>query len=302
MKRLFASLAAIFLLPLAACADAKAPPRSADPALWVVEDADTTIYLFGTVHMMQPGTLWFDDEVKAAFDRSSELVTEVVEPDAATMAAEVARLAFNANGPRISESLTEKDRARYFAALRDAGIPAAQIDLFDPWLAAVQLSLVPVQRLGYTQEAGVEAVLEKAASVTGKRREGLETVPQQLGYFDNLSRPLQIAFLNSTVAELPKAQRQFTRLIANWSRGRVDALAREMNGSLEKTPELARVLLHERNLRWADWIATRMDRPGTLFVAVGAGHLAGDNSVQQALVAHGYAARRLGKADFGLPR
>lgn len=306
MKRTFAILLALALLPLSACADAKAPLKSADPALWLVEDADTTVYLFGTVHMLKPGGApWFDDEVKAAFDRSGELVTEVGHIDPATMATEVGKLALNKQGPPITQMLEQKERIKYLKALednRDAlednGISPEKMDLFDPWLAAINLSIAPLRKLGYSQDAGSEAVLEKAARISGKQLSGLETVPQQLGYFDALPRPLQIAFLNDTVDELPGLEKQFARLVADWERGRADALGRETNRSLEKTPEVARVLLYERNARWAQWTKARMARPGVVFVAVGAGHLAGPQSVQEKLAALGLNVRRVKRDEF----
>lgn len=302
MIRRLSSLISLGLLALAGCARAEnaAHPASADPALWVVKDADTTIYLFGTVHMMKPGTVWFDDEIRAAFDQSQELVTEVTQSDPAAMASQVQKLGANPTGPALTQMLTDKERARYLKALADLSLPPETLERSDPWKAAITLSIVPLMKLGYTQEAGSEHILEGAARAAGKRISGLETIEQQLGYFDAMPRPLQLAFLNATVKEMPGVDKQFSRLIADWSRGNVNGLAREMNSSLEETPELAKILLYDRNARWAQWIRARMDKPGTVFVAVGAGHLAGKGSVQDKLKALGIDARRVGKKDFGL--
>ena len=86
-------VAPLLALPTPACAQTPAPTATdADPALWVVKDKDTTIYLFGTVHVLKPGLTWFDEAVKTAFDKSDELRLEMVTPDAATAQAAVARL------------------------------------------------------------------------------------------------------------------------------------------------------------------------------------------------------------------
>jgi len=66
-----------------------------------------------------------------------------------------------------------------------------------------------------------------------------------------------------------------------------------MNESLEATPELAQVLLIQRNARWAQWIKQRLTQPGTVFIAVGAGHLAGKGSVQEQLKALGISSARV---------
>ena len=72
-----------------------------------------------------------------------------------------------------------------------------------------------------------------------------------------------------------------------------DALARTMNDSLKDSPEVAKTLLTDRNARWATWIKERLAKPGTVFVAVGAGHLAGNDSVQAQLAKQGIKAERI---------
>lgn len=290
--RLLAGLGAGLALTLAACGSSKEsreskapaateqqPIGSARPALWEVRDADTVIYLFGSVHMLKPGMVWFDRDVKAAFDKSDELVMEVLEPDATKMAALVTRLAVNANGPGLASRLTPEEKTRYLKALSDMGLPAATMDQLDPWMVAITLSVAPLERLGYDQNIGVEKTLEKEARAAGKTLTGLETAEQQLGYFDTLPEQAQLVYLNTTVAELPKVESEFNLLLRNWAEGKPDALAEQMNASLEATPELAKALLFDRNARWADWVVKRMEQPGTVFMAVGAGHLAGKDSV-----------------------
>jgi uncharacterized protein YbaP (TraB family) len=78
-----------------------------------------------------------------------------------------------------------------------------------------------------------------------------------------------------------------------WASGDTDRLAAQLNEDLRTTPRLAQLLLTDRNARWADWIAARLDKPGTVFVAVGAGHLAGSDSVQAMLAKKGLRAERV---------
>ncbi|MCC6482405.1 MAG: TraB/GumN family protein, partial [Sphingomonadaceae bacterium] len=123
----------------------------------------------------------------------------------------------------------------------------------------------------------------------------LESAEEQLGIFDALPRKVQIDYLNATLEGLPEAEKEFTTLINNWSRGRADALAKQMNDSLKDTPELAKPLLLDRNVSWAAWIAQRMEQPGTVFIAVGAGHLAGKGSVIALLAQKRLIVNRIGK-------
>ncbi len=272
---------------------ALAATTDADPALWVVKDKDTTIYLFGTIHVLKPGLSWFDDGVKAAFDKSDELVLEMVEPDPATMQQLVLSKAYSLSGPTLTEQLPEADRALYVNAVKDLGLPAATFDRTKPWFAATNLSLLPLLKLGYDPRSGPETVLTAAATADKKKIAGLETPEQQIGYLAGLPDPVQIKFLESTLKELPKTAPMMDGMVDAWAKGDAKKLGDFMNDGLNDTPELARTLLYDRNARWAQWIKTRLDTPGTVFVAVGAGHLAGPESVQEKLKALKIKAERI---------
>ena len=285
-------------LSLPACAQQPAQParaaNDADPALWVVKDKDTTVYLFGTIHVLRPGLTWFDEAVKTAFDRSDEVKLEIVMPDAAAMQGLVQATGVAAPGtPPLTQRLPEAKRAAFTKAVTDLGLPANALDTFKPWLAATQLSVAPLSKLGYDSDNGPEKVITAAAKQANKPLTGLETPEQQLGFFGSLSDKAQLDFLVSTVDELPKLDDQMASMVDDWAKGDPDALAREMNDELKSSPEVAKVLLTDRNARWAAWIKQRMTRPGTVFIAVGAGHLAGPESVQAQLAKLGVKAERV---------
>ncbi|HKY82517.1 MAG TPA: TraB/GumN family protein [Sphingobium sp.] len=302
MKSSVTCLIAAGLLLLSGCApehpaQARTPTAKTayvTPALWRVKDEDTTIYLFGTVHVLKPGTTWFGNGVKRAFDSSDELVLEIVEPeDPQAMATSMAGIALSRDGVKLSDRLSAEDRGKYQAAMTAHGLPWQMFEAFNPWMAGMALSVQPLGKLGYKSELGAEKTLSAAARASGKKISALETVDQQLGYFAGLPMESQVKFLTATVEGLPDMEREFGRLIAHWQEGEPDKLAAEMNESLEETPELAQVLLIGRNANWARWIKGRLASPGTLFVAVGAGHLAGKGSVQDQLKTLGVASARV---------
>jgi uncharacterized protein len=289
-RHMLAGLALAFATP----ALAQAPvSKDADPALWLVQDADTTIYLFGTVHVLKPGLSWFDEAVRAAFDKSDELMLEMVEPDQAAMGALVMKLAVNPAGPSLTDKLPADKRAAYAKALTDLGMPAAALDRFDPWFAAVTMSVAGLPKLGYDPASGAEAVLTAAAKTGNKKVGGLETPEQQLGFFDSLAEPLQVKFLVSTIDDFPKMGSELDAMVASWAAGDPEALAARINEGMRGTPEIAKVLLSDRNARWAEWIEQRMAQPGNVFIAVGAGHLAGKDSVQAWLAKRKLTAKRI---------
>jgi uncharacterized protein YbaP (TraB family) len=272
----------LFLLALALLArDTPVPPRVATPALWVVRDADTTIYLFGTVHMLPAKLDWFRGPIRRAFDRSDALVTELVLPPDTELQALIRRLGGSATP--LPTRIGAAETARLSKALTSIGLDPHLLDQDKPWLAGVKLSVLPLQRLGYSDDAGPETVL----AATGKPHLGLESAEDQFGAFDRLSDPAQRRFLANAIDAVPGAQRAMEATIDAWARGDIAALARLTEAETGTTSELETALVHRRNARWAEWIAARMRRPGTVFVAVGAGHLAGSDSLQVALTRHG---------------
>ncbi|MFV0623717.1 TraB/GumN family protein [Sphingomonas sp. ac-8] len=290
--RLF--LAALALL---VAGPAARPAAAARPALWVVRDSDTTIYLFGSVHELRPDLAWFQGPVRRAFAASDTLVLELVAPPDAEVQAALRRAAPPADAPPLPQRLPPGYAAKLAAAIRAAGYPEGAFDHMDPWLAATSLSVLPLRRTGYRREAGVEAVLTAAAARAGKPVLGLETQGDQIAMFDRLPEPVQIAMLTRVLDGQDSATDVMRRTADAWSRGDTDALAAIVAEDLRQTPDAVQQrVLTDRNAAWADWIARRMAQPGRVFVAVGVGHLVGPGSLQTALATRGLRVRRLGPA------
>ncbi len=288
----FTTLALLLAGPATAqTAPAAAPPAvgktvDADPALWVVKDADTTIYLFGTVHVLKPGLTWFDEAIRDAFDKSGNIVMELPPQDPARAGETqqiVLGLAQAKDGKTLTEKLPADKRAAYAAVLAQFGQPASAFDMFEPWFASVILSQLALAKAGFAPDSGAEAQLTAAAKAAGKPASGLETLEQQLGYFHGLPQADQVKFLLSTVDEMAKFGEMLDTLVDRWSHGDPNGLAKLINKDIAEEPILYKALLKDRNTRWAAWIDSRMKQPGTVFVAVGAGHLAGQDSVQEQL-------------------
>lgn len=310
LKRLFAAtatLACVYASPVAAQNTAteapsavealdpvKAPPpvTDVDPALWVVKDADTTVYLFGTVHILKPGLGWFDEGVKDAFDKSDRLVLELVEPPVAESQALFGKLAMDQQGKTLRSKLSDADRAVYETAMGKIGLPAAALDPFDPWAAAITLSLLAMQKSGFDANSGVEKQLSAAAKIGNKPIEGLESMEFQLGVFDTLPESEQVKFLVETAKLIDDAGSNMDKMVGLWASAETESLGRLMNEGLTSRT-LYDALLTKRNANWAKWISAQMEKPGVSFVAVGAGHLAGATSVQALLPAYGLSASRV---------
>lgn len=312
MKTLFAA-AALALAPSAAGASqaetaqvrGEQPAQAAEtaslpdanPAMWVVRDEDTIVYLFGTFHMLD-GRPWFNDEIKAAFDSSDELVLEALLPeDLAEMQPLVMRYAVDPNGRKLSDRLSSEQNEVLGEALSSIGVPAAAFDPLEPWFVSMTLVNAAAQRLGVRPEHGPELALSRAARERRMELAELEGIEWQLRLFDAMTEEQQIAQLTQTIEQLDQMDEEMAPMLAAWSAGDVDGLVASMHSSMAQSPELHRWLFTRRNARWANLINERMKRPGTVFIAVGAGHLAGPTSVQTLLGAYGIEADRVERTE-----
>lgn len=275
-------------------AQATTPRPDADPALWVLRDADTTIYLFGTFHLLDGRRDWFNDEVRTAFDRSDELVLEIVTPEnEAEIQPVLARFAAARGGRTLDQRLPAAVHARLGRELAALGLPAAAFDGTDPWFPAMLLAVGGAQRIGITGEHGAERILKAAARARGMRVGAVERLEDQLGALDGMPEAAQVAQLEQTIAAMDRLGEAFGPMMDTWARGDSESLYAMMNSQAEQAPELYRAVFVERNARWTNWIRERMQRPGTVFMAVGVGHLAGRDSVQAMLARHGLRATRV---------
>jgi len=273
-------------------AQANAPEVEAHPALWKIADKDTTIWLFGTVHILPPGVHWFDGPVKTAFDGADTLVTEIVEPPAADMQKLVISKAARSDGQTLRATLPADEETAYENAMTHSGLPTAAFDNVDTWFAAVTLGTLPILRAGYSPANGVDKQLVAKGDARKIPHIGLETAEYQLGLFDSLAPDVQRAYLSEVIDQLPKVQQQIGQMVTAWEKGDATELARLMNED-ESAPQLMEVLLTNRNRNWARWIEQRLEQPGDVFIAVGAGHLAGPGSVQEQLKSAGIEAVRV---------
>jgi uncharacterized protein len=295
LKTLFRrGLAALGLVAVAA-SGTPAVARSNAPALWEVRDKDTTIYLFGTIHLLPRDQTWRTPKFEKAVQGSQALVLETLidSSNPQQIAGIMAALGFSSGLPPIAERVAADKRPQLEAAIAKTQVPRAMFDRMETWAASFTLLGAQFQMLGVEGEQGVEAVLRKSFAASGKPVDQLETNQEQLSFFDRLPESAQRQLLEGAI-EKPEAMRaQFSGMLQAWLSGDVKLIGQSFNRDLSGSPELKAALLTRRNYSWSQWIERRMAQPGTVMIAVGAGHLAGDGSVQQYLESRGYKVKRL---------
>lgn len=285
---------AVAFQPVAAFAQAAVAPASAvravpqaegsGPALWVVRDADSTLYLFGTVHVLRPTTAWGSARVDAAFDSADQVWFEISNPDdQAAIMPLIQQHGLSPDRP-LSSLLTAEEMTVLNTIAASAGMPAGQIDVFRPWLAGLALSVAPLMKAGYDPQSGVELVLKARAEAAGKPIQAFETIDKQVGILAGMSEADQLASLRLLMESWGDATAELDGMVAAWASGDVKTLeALAVDEMQVETPALYEALLVRRNTDWANQIQTLLEGSGTVFIAVGAAHLAGEDSVQEIL-------------------
>lgn len=270
-------------------------PRTAQPALWEVSDPDTTIYLFGTIHLLPEDLKWRTPAFDKAVNQAQQLVVETIvdQQNPQSIAAAEAQLGFKRGLPPISQRVPAGQVAKLRAAIAKSGAPEPVFDQMKTWLAAITLLSVQFKDMGLHGKDGPEEILRQQFLSARKPIGQLETNIEQFTYFDRMSEKSQRELLQGALEPQDSTDKEFGGMLSSWSKGDVKGIGVTFNRELSQSSEIRQLLLQQRNANWARWIETRMAQPGTVLVAVGAGHLAGKDSVVEKLRSDGYKVRRL---------
>ena len=255
----------------AATPTAMQPSASTDePAMFVVRDADTTVYIFGTFHALDGQSQWFGDKVRGAFERSNELVLETLIPEQ--------------EGPVV---------------LPNPGFRPPSVTPSASFLATTRMAINAGRARGMQVGNGADMVLRHAAEAEGKPVEGLETLQLQIDMFNRMpaatpaSASAAVSRKSAGASPMEGLSRAMVEMQSAWKHGDQSVFVRMLDQLKNASPDTYRMMFTERNERWADWIRARMQAPGTVFVAVGAGHLAGKDSLLVRLAERGIPSQRV---------
>ena len=294
LHRRIRCIALALVAPLIVLAAMGASPVLAEPALWVIKDKDSTIYLFGTVHVLRPSTQWRSPKISKAFQDAGDLMMEIEQPESpATTQALMMKYGLDTTAP-LSSKLKPEAYAKLQAAAQGMGFPPQALEPMRPWLAALTVSLTPLLRAGYDPESGVEKLLGAQAKAAGKPVSALETMEQQVRFFADMTPAQETQLLESTLNEVDDGPAKIDALVAAWASGDQAELKRQMVDEMQSDyPDVYKLLLVDRNKAWARRLKAKLAGSGVSFVAVGAGHLTGPDSLQAQLTKLGVEAERV---------
>lgn len=298
MKFALRALAVLFALSVSSCAQAPVAQQTNGiaPLLYVVRDADSTMYLYGTVHVRPRGADWGNDRVRAAIDESSEVWTELMMTPEADQQTQVLAMRLGAAEPGrpLSSWLTPEENASLNAVTTRLGIPQGALEGYRPWLAALTLTLAPLMQAGYDPASGVDRSIDVYSDNAGKTMRALETPEQQLTFFATLSPEAQREMLREAIHESESITTMIGEMSTAWEQGDERALERTViDDTRVEYPELYQMLFVDRNNAWMTELTREMEGSGVDFIAVGAGHIIGSDGLVAQFRARGYRVERV---------
>ena len=286
-------------LKLSAISSIAAFSAYAEPPAWLISDEDSQMVLFPTVHALPDGIEWKTGALDTLIRNSDEVWTEIGATGGPDFQAEIQQLigtyGMSPDTP-LSSQLDEAELAGLNAALEELGVPLAALETMKPWLAALMLTQADLAKAGFSGDKGVEAELTK---IFGDREvRNLETAADQTRLLADLTPDLQVDFLMSAADSVGEAADQLKTVATDWSNGDLTGMEEELIAEMKSEwPTLYNAVFTARNAKWAETLAIELEGSGSDFIAVGAGHLVGDDSVQNMLDAKGYTVRQISLSE-----
>lgn len=282
----FSNIILILLLGFALSVNAQEVKDNTGSLLWKIEhpDLEKASYLFGTVHIIPEADFIFTDSMKAAFDACDQLILEIDINIPLMKQIAIAKEMYLPDGKRISDYLNEKEYTAYRNILiTDLGISATTVNLtermypiFSSGLFITELLDNPVQ---------YESFLNKRAKKNKMTVEGLESIDFQMETVKNISLEEQLDMLRDT-AGLRHMKTEYGNLITAYINQDLEKLSLAMEEE-ELSAGTETALLSDRNKNWIPLIDKAV-RKKSNFIAVGAGHLPGENGLIKLLREQGY--------------
>jgi len=248
------------------------------------------VYLVGSIHVLTPDFYPLNPALEAAFKESDLVVEEV---DMAEMLDPSAQLRVLSRGMLPGDQSLDKLISPATMALvrkvtGDLGAAGQPLMRFKPWMLAIALQGLELQKAGYDPELGLDKHFYDQAKASGKAVQGLETADYQISVFDGMTMDQQERLLAQTLKELETELASVGKLADAWKSGDAPTVERIVQSELKAEPQMYQRLLVDRNKAWLPKIEALFNRSGHAVVVVGAAHLVGPDGLVAMLKAKGY--------------
>ena len=257
--------------------------------IWSIAGKGQTGWLVGSLHLLPKEAYPLPPSMDAAF-QAAEVLVEEADPDelaAPETAAELLKRAFFPPGQTLEGNVSAAAFKMLSERAAKAGVPAQVLQQMRPWMVAVTLAALEMQKSGFDPALGLDRHFRDRARTASKPLRTVETAMEQIGMLENLGPALQEALaveaLRGASAEVNQAQ----ALFAAWKAGDGPRMEKILVESTKASPDIYKVLFVERNRRWVPKIESCLAGARCMIV-VGAGHLVGADGLIALLRARGY--------------
>lgn len=268
---------------------------AADAAVWKVSNGQNELFIAGTVHILPPSEFPLPTEFDKAYQQADSIVLEAKLPDPTDQQAQMAmiqKLAYP-TGETLSQKISESTYKELKQYLSGLGLNLDELNGFKPGFVLSMMTVMEAHKAGLAGE-GVDAFYDKQAKKDNKEVNYLETAEFQLNMLANIGKDSEEKFILETLKEMSKFKPQLEQLIAAWRTGDINAIdSLILEQAKSKDPEGYQSMFTDRNRNWIPQISEMLNDKEKELVLVGAGHLAGDDSVLKMLKAKGYSVTKI---------
>lgn len=272
-----------------AMSEARATSGPGAPALLQFSDDDTTVYLFGTVHLLKADLEWQTPAIEKVIADADKLVLEAdtQSPEAIAKVQQVLlKEGVFLDGQTLSSVLGKDNAAIVEAAFEKNKIPMQAVEPLKPWMVSIHFGLTEMAKAGYDPKSGVEQVI--ISEIGDIDTEYLESAEEQIHLFSRAPYDEQVEGLLAVVSSSDIDGEYLDTLVSEWADGDLKGLtAMTAKPTFQGSEKTYDAFITNRNRNWVPKIKALLDEPGTKLVAVGAAHIVGDNSVVAMLKAEG---------------
>jgi len=264
-------------------------------SVWKVTSGENTLYIGGTIHLLTAEDYPLPKAYDKAYQVSDKIVFET-NMDALTdsnFQKKTQETLSYIDGTTIDQVITPNTYDLLKTYLDTRNIPVTAIQHLKPSSLAMSLSMIELQRLGFTSE-GVDQFYSKKATQDQKHKAWLEQPEDQIQILDELNQQDNNLIVRYALSEIEEMSESVVSLRDSWRKGDMKTLATlEMDNLRKDYPDIYQSLLVRRNNLWVPQIENMLKDTNIEFVMVGAMHLAGPDSVLAKLKANGYKVSQL---------
>ena len=290
-RRIIAVRLILLFLLIAVAGAARAADKS---FLWRVQSDKANIFILGSVHFLKKENYPLNKTIEKAFDSTQKLVLEI---DLKSEDAGVVQRVTVEKGISRERALEQSVSAETYGLAekraQELGIDIRALTPLKPWVVALTMTALQLQKLGFDPNYGIDRYLAGRATKSGKPVVGLETASFQIGLIDQLPERDQESMLRQSLKEMDLLERGLDQIVRAWSTGDATALEALLLGSMREYPAVHQTVIVDRNRRWLPQIEKMIEQGESVLIAVGAAHLIGKDGVIELLKARGYTVEQM---------